>query len=231
VIVTSNATDANVRQFRIGSHSLGVIILVLCIIIGVMLGYIAYEEKIWKAVGDRNSEQLATIRSLESEKEQLTSDKLELESEINGLNETVQILSETVSQKTQSESDLMEQLEKQSMPTEFPLNGSASMTEKEGDNPLCEFTASEGTAVVATASGTVTGINDDVDYGHNVWVDHGNGYVTIYRNAGDPQVKIGDLVVSGTTLFAIGTENEKLGYQMMKDGEYIDPMEMLSISG
>ena len=32
--------------------------------------------------------------------------------------------------------------------------------------------------VVATAAGTVTAVNDDGDYGHNIWVDHGNGYVT-----------------------------------------------------
>jgi biotin carboxyl carrier protein len=174
---------------------------------------------------------LTAIRTLEEDKAQLEEDKLSLETEIAGLNETVQILSETVSQKTKSESDLMEQLESQSLPTEFPLNGSASMEEGTDDNPICIFTASEGTTVVAAASGTVTGINDDVEYGHNIWVDHGNGYVTIYRNAGEPQVKLGDSVVNGTALFVIEAGNEKLGYQMMKDGEYINPMEMLSISG
>ena len=110
-------------------------------------------------------------------------------------------------------------------------NGSASMEESLEGEPVCIFSASVGTMVVATANGTVTGVNDDVEYGHNVWVDHGNGYVTIYRNAGEPQVQLGDTVVGGTSLFVIEQGKEKLGYQMMRDGMYIDPMEMLSISG
>lgn len=71
------------------------------------------------------------------------------------------------------------------------------------------------------ASGTVIAINDDEIYGHSVWVDHGNGYVTIYRNKGDTTVNVEDSVVQGTTLFVIGEDNADLGYQMQKDGSYI----------
>lgn len=231
VLVTSDATDADVKQFRVNSRILWLIIILLCTIIGAMLGYIINEEKIWRAVSDRSDEQQARIQSLETANVQLQTDKLSLETEIANLSETIQILSDTVSQKTKSEAELREQLDSQSMPTEFPLNGSASMEESLDGDPICIFTASLGTMVVAAARGTVIGVNDDVDYGHNVWIDHGNGYVTIYRNAGDPQVQQGDSVVVGTSLFVIEEGNEKLGYQMMKDGIYINPMEMLSISG
>lgn len=122
-------------------------------------------------------------------------------------------------------------LENQSLPTEFPLNGSASMQEVTEGDPMCLFTASEGTMVVATASGTVTAVNDDADYGHSVWIDHGNGYVTIYRNKGDVIVKQGDQVVQGTSLFLVTKDNTTLGYQMKKDDVFINPMEMLAISG
>ena len=96
---------------------------------------------------------------------------------------------------------------------------------------MCVFTAASGTMAVATANGTVIAVNDDAEYGHNIWVDHGNGYITIYRNQGDAMVKQGETVKQGATLFLIGEENNKLGYQMMRDNEYIDPMEMLTISG
>lgn len=231
VLVTSDATDAKIKQFRIRSEFLWVIILVLCIVIGAMLGYIAYEERIWEAVDARSDEQISEIERLKSELSLLEADKLSLETEIAGLNETVQILSETVSQKTKSETELLDRLEEQSMPTEFPLSGSASMEEILEGDPICVFTASVGTTAVATARGTVTGVNDDVEYGHNIWIDHGNGYVTIYKNAGEPLVKQGDSVVGGTPLFEIEEGHEKLGYQMMKDGAYINPMEKLSISG
>lgn len=231
VLVTSNATDAGVKQFRIRSKSLWVLVVALCIVIGAMLGYIVYEEKIWQAVSNRSDEQLAQIQHLEEEKAAMEADKLSLETEIAELKETVQILSDTVSQKSKSENELRSQLEKESLPTGFPLNGSASMEELTDDKPICIFTASTGIMVVSTARGTVTGVSDDGEYGHSIQVDHGNGYVTIYKNGGEPQVKLGDLVMGGTALFVIGEGHEKVGYQMMKDGAYISPMEMLDISG
>ena len=38
-------------------------------------------------------------------------------------------------------------------------------------------------------------------------------------------------MVQGTTLFVIGEDNADLGYQMQKDGSYINPIDMLAISG
>ncbi len=224
VIVTSDAVNANVKQFRIKPWIMQAIIIVLCVIIGVMIAYFSHEEKIWQAVSTRNTQQQETIEVLEEE-------KMQLQYEIDELNATIQILSDTVNQKVQSESELKAVLEKQSMPTEFPLTGSASMEEAAEGDPLCIFIASVGTTVVATANGTVQAINEEETYGHNVWIDHGNGYVTVYRNKGDVTVKIGDEVVQGTTLFLIGEDNTTLGYQMMKDGTYISPMEMLEING
>ena len=143
----------------------------------------------------------------------------------------LKVLSDTVNQKVQTENELTALIEQQSIPSEFPLTGSASMEENTEGDPICLFTVSEGTTVIATASGTVQAINDDETYGHNIWVDHGNGYMTVYRNQGDVNVKIGDDVVKGTTLYLIGSDNTVFGYQIMKDGEHIDPMDMLEING
>lgn len=231
VIVTSDAVDANVKQFRIKPWMLHIVIGVLCVIIGALIGCLVYEEQLWQVATGRNRELQAAMSILEDEKKVLEGEKSALMLEIEGLNEQILILSETVNQKVQSEAELLATLESQHMPTGFPLTGSASMTEATEGNPMCVFTASEGIMVVATAGGSVTAINDDGEYGHNVWIDHGNGYITIYRNKGEVIVKAGDTVVQGTTLFLIGEENTDLGYQMMKDGTYISPMELLEING
>jgi len=227
-LVTSDAVDAEVKQYRVHLGFWYVLLLLICIGIGAGIGYFLYEE-------DSRQEQAAEQETQASQQEemiaQLEQEKQELEAQIVSLNEKVQILSDTVNLKTESESQLSEQLEKQMTPSEFPLTGSASMEEATEGDPMCIFTATEGTMVVATANGTVTVVNDDGEYGHNIWIDHGNGYVTIYRNQGEVKVKQGEAVTQGTTLFVIGEENNKLGYQMMKDGVYINPMDLLVISG
>lgn len=224
VIVTSDAVDANIKQFRIRPWLMQTIIIVACVFIGAVIGYFAYEEKIWEAANEKSSAQQQTMLALEEEKKAL-------ESQVESLNNKIAILSETVNQKVQTENELTEELTRQSLPTEFPLTGSASVEEVAEGEPMCVFTASQGTMVVSTANGTVLAVNDDGEYGHNVWVDHGNGYVTIYRNQGETSAQVGDSVARGTTLFLIGEENTKLGYQMMKDGAFINPMDMLAISG
>ncbi len=44
-------------------------------------------------------------------------------------------------------------------------------------------------------------------------------------------MKQGETVTQGNTLILVTGENSRLGYQMMKDGVYVNPMEMLAISG
>ena len=233
VIVTSDATDGKVRQFRIRPWILQTVILIQCIIIGALIGFFLYEKDVWAGEIQRTESENETIAALEQEKAELEGQIAGLNSEINDLNVQIGILSETVTQKTQTETQLSEQLEKQTMPTEFPLTGKAGMEEtaEENGNPICIFTASEGSMVVATASGSVTVVNEDPEYGNNVWVDHGNGYTTIYRSAGEVKVRQGETVTQGATLFVITDNDSKLGYQVTRDGAYISPMEILEISG
>lgn len=232
VIVTSDAADAGMRQFRIRSWIPRAIMLVGCVAVGVVIGYLCFESGIHAELKNQMATQAESAARLEQEKAALEQEKAEMEAQIASMYDTIQVLSSTVNQKTQNENLLTEQLQKQYMPTEFPLTGSgATMEEMTEGEPMCIFTASGKAMVIATAKGTVTAVNDDGEYGHNVWVDHGNGYVTVYRNAGEVKVKQGETVTQGTTLFLMDNESNRLGYQMLKDGVYIDPMDVLVISG
>lgn len=228
VLVTSDAVDAKLKQFRVRPWILQMIIVIFCILCGAAIGYVYYETEDRLQRTDKSASE---IQQLEEQNQELAERNAELEMQLAAQEEKIQILSDTVNQKIQSETELSEQLERQTTPTEFPLTGGATMEEITEGDPMCVFTAATGTMAIATANGTVIAVNDDPEYGHNVWVDHGNGYITIYRNQGDVKVKQGESVTQGTTLFLIDEENNKLGYQMMKDNEYIDPMEMLTISG
>lgn len=235
VILTSDAVDAGVHQFRLNHLAVWILVVTVCVVIGYVVGRIIYEEQykaqIWETANEKIAEAQIANEKLQEELLAAEAEKQELESEIVDLNNKIYLLSDTVNQKTELENELRKQLEQQSIPTLFPLTGSASVEEITEGEPSCIFNGTEGTTVVATAGGTVTEIAEDPDYGSRVVVDHGNGYVTVYRNKGECMVKAGDAVAQGTTLFIISSSNTRLGYQIQLDGVYINPMQMIEISG
>lgn len=235
VLVTSEAVDAKLKQYRIRPWILQTITVIFCVLCGAVIGYIYYEVGDKVQQGSKSASEIEQLEAqnqeLQTQNQELETQYAELEAQLAAQNEKIQILSDTVNQKVQSETELTEQLENLTTPTEFPLTGLATMEEITEGDPMCVFTASSGSMAVATANGTVIAVNDDPEYGHNIWVDHGNGYITIYRNQGDVKVKQGETVKQGATLFLIDDDSNKLGYQMMRDNEYIDPTEMLTISG
>lgn len=96
---------------------------------------------------------------------------------------------------------------------------------------MVKLNGSVGSSIIASADGTVTSITTDSGYLHCIKIDHGNGYQSIYRNDGDAMIKEGDEVVRGAIMYVIGEENTELGYQIMYDEKYIDPMELINIDG
>ena len=229
VIVTSDAADSRTKQYRVRPWIVQTFVLLFSVAIGLAIGYFYFVYE--KDALVPNQDEGTTIVQDEAAIARLEEENASLQSQIEELNSTIQILSETVTQKTESERKLAEQIEQQFLPTVYPLTGAArEETPPEGD-PICVYTASSGSMVVATGSGTVYAVVDDSEYGHNVWIDHGNGYMTIYRNKGEVKVRQGETVTQRSTIYLIGDDNNVLGYQMMKDGEYIDPMVMLDIPG
>lgn len=236
-IFTSDEDNATVKQVHIRPWLLETVLILLFVIIGALIGYLIYEEKIWASAIKSKNEHIAALKALEDEnqvlQQKLTAKEALLNAEIDSLNDKIVVLSNTLEQKVQSEKELLEQLNKQCQPTEFPLNGPANLEEDQQERvqPICIFTASDGIGVVATATGIVTDISEDYEFGYSVTIDHGNGYETIYKNQGKPNVKLDDNVVQGTIIFQITKRNKKVGYQMKFEGEFINPLEMISING
>lgn len=244
ILLTTDAADSKVSQIRLTPFRFRVLVFLLCVIVGVLAGFFVYGGSLHRFYSEAGKEAEAVIASLEE-------DKAKLAEENEKLTEKVVILSETVNQKVQAEKDGAALLEEQCLPTDFPLTGSAQVQEtstqeaqaeegedaEEGeesrkeDQPICIFTASEGTTAVAAGNGTVVQVAEDAEYGYRIVLDHGNGYQSIYLNQGEPKVKEGDSISRGVTLYIIGSENTTLGYQMTKDGSYINPMDMIAISG
>ena len=224
VILTSDAEDASVKKYRFKPWMIWTVVILVCVIIGALLGYIAYEERIWEAANQKIEEYKTQLDESKSENEALRM-------EIEGLNSKITVLSDTITQMKAIETDLTARLDKIATPTMLPITGSATIREVTEGDPMSVFMAAEGAVVVATAGGVVLEIGEDTEFGHRVVIDHGNGYVTIYRYQSDPLVATGDSVAQGGTLYVINEEDTELGYQIMKDEVYVAPSEMMEIMG
>ncbi len=235
VIVTSEAEGASVKKFRVKRWAVVCAVIFLCIVIGVALGYFINEERIRmnaNAKIDAVKKELAAVQAeLETERAAKETMKTEYENEIAGLNNKLTILSDTVNQNVVELESLSAQLEKYSKPTLLPLTGAASIEEAEGNEPACIFYAADGALIVATANGVVSELIEEPEQGYKVVIDHGNGYMTVYYNQGEPKVKVGDEIRQGATLFVIEAVNTKLTYRISMDGVYVNPMTIMQISG
>ena len=186
------------------------------------------------------------IKSLEAEIDLLKAQKDELaiqsEKEKNNLEAQVTLLSNQVAEQIAKE----EEEAIKHYPNGLPVTGKVTIKEQpaEAEEPeeyelarkkdlsqMVIFGANHGAKVMAAGSGTVVSIEDDVDFGKKVVIDHGNGYKTVYRYNDAPKVKEGDDILQGQLLFEVNFITSHVGYQIMYDDEYINPMDVMEISG
>lgn len=242
VIVTSEAEGASVKKFKVKPWAFTLVAIIICVLIGAFLGYVINEEKIWAAANGKIDAYKDIVTGLQGELAQAQAEtdaalaeqdniKKEYENQIAALNDKLTIMSDTINQKVEEVDELTAIVAGYSNPTLLPLTGAATIEEADGPEPMCVFYATDGALVVATASGTITELVEDSELGWRIVIDHGNGYMTVYYNQGDPKVKAGDEVRQGVTLFIIEATNSKLGYQVVEDGVYINPMDIMQISG
>lgn len=148
------------------------------------------------------------------------------------LNEKIVVLSDNINQRVETEKEILIEEEEKSIPSGFPLSGTATMEEIEGDSaPIIIFKANEGTAVIASGDGLILETGEDEEYGNVIKIDHGNGYTSIYRCDSDYDLENGQEITRGTVLFNMEENEQELGYQIMLDGQYIKPLDVIAIDG
>lgn len=171
-----------------------------------------------------------SISALNTQLQEVTAENRQIVLENEQLQEKVEILSDTVNVGQQQAKELAQNR----IPSGFPLKGTASLdgdtTELDGQ-PIASFAVSPGTGVIATGNGTVSSIAGSAGSGYIVMVDHLNGYYSVYRNGSKPKVSEGDEVTKATELFVIEPGHVRLGYQIIQDGQYINPLELMETYG
>lgn len=197
---------------------------------------------------------ISNLRSIEEQQraqiDELTTASSTLEASNDELETKVQQLSAALNQRLEDEQISAEEAETLAVPTGFPLTGTASLTPAVDDpnetkvtkitednkdtatgNPVVLLESAAGNSVIASGSGTILTVTTDAKFGNIVTIDHGNGYVSIYRNSGDPLVTEGSQIDKGDIIYVITDDNTTLGYQIQQDEQYIDPEELIEING
>lgn len=224
LMLFADSKEGRIRQLEIGPaviESFAAVVLIAVIVLSILC---AVHGKEIETLESLNQEQLDRISELEEENADLVALREEL-------TDKVVILSNTINQKVEEEEALEQAKAQAHMPVGFPMSSSASLEEADTDDPMVKLIGTEGNSVIASGDGTVISITTDTIYLHCIKIDHGNGYISIYRNDGDAMIKEGDEVVRGAILYVIGEENTELGYQITYDERYMDPMELINIDG
>ena len=250
--------EGAIRQFHLGSGVVKVMLGVLAAVIIGAAGFgIARDAAVSKEV-EKNAALSAQVEKLKQEKEALKLEVTELSDKVTLLSEAIntKVKKENVDAEKhvpnafplsgtatiiETQPAVAAMAEGENPDAEAADDGAAEDENAEGAEQPAEqtkdggtivnFAAAGGTAVVAAGSGKVVSIADDADYGKALTLDHENGYVTIYYVAAEPKVKEGDELTKGTMLFEIGPDGGILGYQIKKQGEYIDPLQVIEIQG
>lgn len=95
-----------------------------------------------------------------------------------------------------------------------------------------DLTAPYGTAILASASGTVTTSTHSNSAGNYLVIAHGNGMSTVYMHCSSLLVSVGDNVEQGEVIAKVGSTGYSSGnhlhFGIIKNGTYVDPLEYIS---
>lgn len=95
-----------------------------------------------------------------------------------------------------------------------------------------DYAAYYGTPIYAVNSGTVTISRLSPSFGNYVVIDHGGGISSLYAHASARYVEVGDIVVKGDKIAAVGSTGDSTGnhlhFSILKNGEYVNPMDYVT---
>ena len=242
-MIISGDSDGSTKRLHL-NHFKTQLLAYTCFAIALaIICYIIYAAMTINTLKGIPAEQRAALETLTNDNSVLQASNETLETE-------VEQLKAAINKRLEEEQQSLEEAETLAMPTGFPLTGTASMTNAVDDttsttitelteenkdeatgNPLVVFTTAEGSSIIASGTGTVLTVTTDAKFGNSVSIDHGNGYISIYRNAGDPLVTEGSQIDKGDIIFVVTKDNTSLGYQIQQDEKFIDPEDLIEING
>lgn len=231
ILLISNTGQSN-RQFHLPSHFFR-LLLTFLLIICVVIGWLAYQYSTGYKREAALHGQITSLEQmtaqLEEEKEIQSAEKLALATELDALKQTIQTYTESKPATDTEEPD-----GDPSIPSRYPYSETGILDAPYSEeHPYLSINTQPGSSLIAAGNGTVAVISSDDTYPVIIELDHGNGYSTRYmcmQNV-DLQVEESSQVQIGDILATVSAENTQLDYQVLWEGEPIDPLIVLEAKG
>ena len=169
--------------------------------------------------------------------EQLNEEIKTLQQEKADMYEQIVSLTGVIAKKQENEKNIEQEQTEAAIPSGYPIEGYALIVQ----DPTVEagakvkgrvvFNTIIGTAVIASGDATVALVAEDESFGTQLILDHGNGYQSIYRCGGSLKVKEGDTVNRREVLFVITEEDSIFAYEIIRNGEEVEPLDLMDVQG
>lgn len=234
VLMVSN-TDGKSRQFQVSAFTLrfcAVFVVLLCLTIGWLIYQASVADGAQQVLRQEVASLKEQIQQLETEKDALTKDKLALAAENDALHQQAETLE--VPEEAPKEDAVEAEEEEPPVPGLYPSDGvGMQKTSYSEEQPYISISAYTDAHIVAAGDGTVTAVSSDDTYAHIIEVDHEGGYKTRYLLHQDAEVNTeeGAQVQAGDTLMTITSDDCQLDYQVLLNGETIDPLSIIDAKG
>ncbi|MCM1136578.1 MAG: hypothetical protein NC400_13510 [Clostridium sp.] len=211
-----------------------VVLLIICIAIISLTFLFSSEKSRTSSLNKQLAEKDETIQQLETEIEALTEEKQRLAKENmdmlmagSGSEEEEEAVKADETAKAEPETD-------SSFPSLYPSSETGMVIDIfSEERPYLSFNTHVDTHVIAAGDGMVVVISSDDTYPLILEVEHASGHRTRYmcRQEAVLNTEIGAQVSAGDTLITITADNTQLDYQVIFEGEIIDPFNVIDAKG
>lgn len=142
------------------------------------------------------------------------------------------LLEEYILEKTPSEISDSASVINKNIPDLNPVNGNYKLSQKfSSEHKGLDFAASEGTEVLASASGKILAVKFDQYFGNMIVIEHNYEYKTLYAHLSKVIVKEGFSIEKGEVIGFVGNSGNStaahLHFEIMERGKNIDPVKVL----
>lgn len=223
-------TGRSSRQYHLSLLAVRMLFVFL-LIICVSVGFLIYQC----FAGFRNQNILhGQLVTQEQQVLQLETEKDTLNHEIMVLSAENKALREASGNNSDEDTDSKKESQTIPLPSRYPYTGTGILisTYSQEQPYISINTHSEGN-IVAAGNGVITIIGSDETYPLIVELEHEGGYKTRYASHSEAQMELteGTQVQSGDILFTITTDDTQLDYQIILNGELIDPLTIIEAKG